>query len=247
MDCKTARLMLECARPNNRELDAAETRALEDHLAGCDDCGPLAQGERRADEVLGKAMRQVDVPDQLRGRLLVRLKEQHGERRRRRLDYGVRIAAAVAAGLLLALGLWHWYAVRPAFPVENLLAKANIAPPSRDDVEQALKGQGVTGAPDLNYSYLRWLFMTDVDGRPTPLLVFNNGGRQALVFVVPDTRFDVNALPSNLQKDADYEYKCKVQTPQAGAHFGYVVYFTGNDVAWLDPPLAPPPTVGEGN
>ena len=32
MDCKTARLLLDYARPNNRELDAAETRALEDHL-----------------------------------------------------------------------------------------------------------------------------------------------------------------------------------------------------------------------
>ena len=253
MDCKTARLMLEYAGPNNRELDAAETRALEDHLAGCDDCGPLAHGERRADEAIGKAMRQVDVPDQLRGRILARLKERHGERRRRWILYGLRTVAAAAAVLLLVLGLWHWYAVRPAFPVESLLTKANIAPPSREDVQQALKGQGVAGAPDLNYSHLRWLFLANVDGRPTPLLVFNNRGedgrgpRHALVFVVPDTQFDANALPSNLEKDANYEYKCQVQRPQGGAHFGYVVYYTGDDVTWLDPPLTPLPTVGQGN
>ena len=253
MDCKTARLLLDYARPNNRELDAVETRALEDHLGSCDDCGPLARGERRADEVIGRAMRQVDVPDQLRGRILARLKDAQGEQRRRWVVYSLRTAVAAAAALLIAFGLWHWYAVRPAFPVERLLEKANIAPPSREDVEQALRSQGVAGAPDLNYSQLRWLFLTNVDGRPTPMLVFNNRGddgrgpRQALVFVVPDTQFDVNALPGNLQTDAVYEYKCKVSPPQGGAHFGYVVYYTGNDVTGLEPPLPSVPTVGQGN
>ena len=253
MDCKTARLMFEYARPNNRELDATETRALEDHLTSCDDCGPLARGERRADEAVGRAMRQVDVPDQLRGRILARLKEQHTERRRRWAFNGLRGAAAAAALLLAALGLWHWYAVRPAFPVEHQLEQANIAPPSREQVEQTLRGQGVAGAPDLDYSHLRWLFLTNVDGRPTPLLVFNNRGddgrgpRQALVFVVADTQFNAGALPENPPRDADYEYKCQVQRPQPGAHFGYVVYYTGNDADWLNPPPSPVPTVGQGN
>ena len=253
MDCKTARLLLDYARPNHRELDAAEARALDDHLSGCDDCGPLAAGERRADEAIGKAMRQVDVPDQLRGRILARLKQQPVERRRRRVAYALRAVAAMAAVLLLALGLWRWYSVRPAFPVDQLLADANISPPGRDQVEQALKGQGVEGAPDLDYSRLRWLFLADVEGRPTPTLVFDNAGdqnggpRHALVFVVPDTQFDAAALPKAPQATNGYEYKCRVQPPRPGAHFGCVVYYTGDDATWLDPPLLTPPVVGQGN
>ena len=37
MDCNTARLLLEYARPNSSELAATETRALEEHLSACDD------------------------------------------------------------------------------------------------------------------------------------------------------------------------------------------------------------------
>ena len=120
-------------------------------------------------------------------------------------------------------------------------------------MEQTLRNQGVEGVPDLDYSRLRWLFLTNVEGRQTPMLVFDNAGddrggpRHALVFVVPDTQFDANALPKTLQANNDYEYKCRVQPPRNGAHFGYVVYYTGGDATWLEPPLVAPPVVGQGN
>ena len=179
MDCKTARLLLDYARPNYHELDETEARALEEHLAGCADCDQQAGAERRADEVIGRAMRAVDVPDQLRAPHPGPLKEERGQRRRRWPVYSLRGALAAAALLLLAVGLWRWSLVRPPFPAERLATQANnwvIAPPSRKQVEEAFKAQGVemTAPADLNYNYVRFLFLANVEGRPTPTLLFNN-------------------------------------------------------------------------
>ncbi len=261
MDCKTARLLLDYARPVAAELDPAETGALEEHLSACEGCDQLARSERRADEAVGKAMRQVDVPDQLRNRILARLKETRGDKRRRWIVYGLRGAIAAAAALVLVLGLWRWYGARPAFPAEQLVIDANnrvIGTPNAQDVEAALKNQGVTmEAPaDLNYSRLRWLFLTNVQGRQTPMLIFNktseDGTRpqHALVFLLADDQFDLNALPQDPQKQGTnaYEYRCAttVLHPNGGKRSGYVVYYTGEDWDWLKRPLSPP-VVANGN
>jgi len=245
MDCKTARLLLDFARPNSHELDAAEARALEEHLTSCTDCDQLAGAERRADEVIGRAMVAVDVPDQLRSRILTRLAEEQGQRRRRWPVYSLRGALAAAALLLLAVGLWRWSMVRAVFPADRLVLQANdwvIAPPDRKQVQGAFKAQGVemTAPADLNYNYLRFLMLANVEGRPTPTLLFNNKDRTnaaglsqyALVYIVSDSQFDLDALPINSQASDGYEYKCFIRRPQ-GDHFGYVAYYTGDDLNWL--------------
>ncbi len=257
MDCRTARLLLEYAHPGAGELAPTESAALDDHLASCEACEQLAGGERRADEAVGKAMRQVDVPDQLRGRILDRLKAGRNDRRRRWVAYGACGAAAAAAVVLLTLGAWHWYTAPQAFPAEKLVVLANsrvITPPDAHDIEAALKGQGVAmEAPtDLDYSRLRWLFLTTVEGRQTPLLIFNktseDGTRpqHALVFLLADDQFDLNALAADAQKkDANaYEYKWSgaVLHPSGGKRSGYVVYYTGDDWDWLKRRLGQPET-----
>jgi Putative zinc-finger len=259
MDCKTARLLLDYARPNSHELDAAETRAFEEHLAGCADCDQLAGADRRADEVIGRAMRAVDVPDQLRARILTRLTEERGQRRRRWPVYTLRGAIAAAALLLLAAGLWRWSMIHPAFPAERLVTQANdwvIAPPDRKQVQEAFKAQGVEmAAPaDLNYNYVRFLFLANVEGRPTPTLLFNNKDKNstsglsqhALVYIVSDNQFDAEALPANFQGGNGYEYKCFIRRPE-GDHFGYVAYYTGDDLNWLRSPLTSPLDGANGN
>jgi len=259
MDCKTARLLLEYARPAAAELDAAETQALEEHLAGCEGCDQLARAERRADEAVGKAMRRVDVPDQLRQRITARLREGRGDVRRRRIAFGVGAAAALAAALLLALGAWHWFFPRPAFPTERLVLDANnsvISTPDSGRVEAALRGQGVRmDVPtDLNYSHLRWLFLTNIEGRPTPLLIFNNapeggrGAQHALVFLLTDRQFDLTDLRDPRLTNA-YEYKCATRVAvndRTGERTGYVIYYTGDNLDWLTPAPAIP-AVGVGN
>ena len=193
-------------------------------------------------------MRAVEVPDQLHARILARLKEERGQRPRRWPVYSLRGALAAAALLLLAVGLWRWSLVRPPFPAERLATQANnwvIAPPSRKQVEEAFKAQGaeVTAPADLNYNYVRFLFLANVEGRPTPALLFNNkdkGGpsgfsRHALVYIVSDSQFNTDALPVNSQASNGYEYKCFIRPPGAD-HSGYVAYYTGDDLNWLRAP-----------
>jgi hypothetical protein len=240
MDCKTARLLLEYARPHSSELDATETRALEAHLTACADCEPLARAERRADEVIGKAMRQVDVPDQLRSRILSRLNERQGEHRRRRIALNLRYVAAAAAVLLVALGLWRWHTAPPAFPVEQLVKHSKdwaISPPDRLEVETAFKSQGVAiTVPDYNYNYFTWMVLANVEGRQTPLLQFNNraASQQALVYIVSDSQFNLNALPAKPERGDGYGYKCDIEYSE-GRRYGYVIYYTGDDYDWLHP------------
>src|SRR5947209_5969151 len=50
MDCRTARLLLEFARPRAGELQGSDADALEGHLLACAECESLARLERLADE-----------------------------------------------------------------------------------------------------------------------------------------------------------------------------------------------------
>ncbi len=108
MDCNTARLLLDFARPRPRELEAEEAGALEGHLDRCSECHGLADGQRRLDERLGQAMRQVEVPAGLHEQLLARLESERGEWHRRRFAHTARIAVAAAAVLVLGWAGWHW-------------------------------------------------------------------------------------------------------------------------------------------
>src|ERR1700752_2772031 len=96
MDCNTARLLLNFARPQARDLDPEEAGDLENHLDRCSDCHGLARGERRLDERLGQAMRQVEVPAGLREQLLARLEAERGDWYRRRFGHTMGPAAAPA-------------------------------------------------------------------------------------------------------------------------------------------------------
>src|SRR5438094_788506 len=96
MDCRTARLLLDFARPIPAELEADASRDLEHHLAGCADCDSLARAERRLDEPLGRAMRAVPLPLGLRDRLLARLDAERGAWQRRWMFRSLAAAAALA-------------------------------------------------------------------------------------------------------------------------------------------------------
>ena len=85
MDCRTARLLFEFARPRPAELDQQEAESLESHLRDCCESGQLARAEHEADEHLALAIQNVAAPDGLRDRIR---KRTHTERRswyRRRL------------------------------------------------------------------------------------------------------------------------------------------------------------------
>src|SRR5262245_18752627 len=105
MDCKTARLLLHFDRPGTPDLAGADADDLRRHLAECPECRPAADAERRADVKIGRAVRDVPVPEDLRARLVSRLKKDRSAWYRRRVVWPVGVAAAVllaaASGLLL--------------------------------------------------------------------------------------------------------------------------------------------------
>src|SRR3954451_16962170 len=101
MDCKTARLLLLFDRPRAGEMGDDEARALQEHLALCGACAAAARAERRQDAHLGRATRDLPVPEGLRGRLVDRLAADRGARDRRRMLHGARALAAAAALLLV--------------------------------------------------------------------------------------------------------------------------------------------------
>src|SRR5947209_6413570 len=117
MDCRTARLLLDFARPLSTELEASEAEALHCHLADCSQCGALAQVERQADERLGQAVRDVPVPDGLRQRLLSRLAIERDAWYRRWLMRATGIAAAIT------LAVWLGWSLRGPRPAEVDLEK----------------------------------------------------------------------------------------------------------------------------
>src|ERR1700730_9516266 len=104
MDSKNARLLLHFAPPRRAELEAGEVEALESHLADCPDCGALAQHERRLDDHLGQAVRDVPVPPAVRSRLLAPLAVESDAWYRRWVLLGAGFVAAAAAVVLLVWG-----------------------------------------------------------------------------------------------------------------------------------------------
>jgi hypothetical protein len=149
---------------------------------------------------------------------------------------------------LLAAGVWRWQVLnRPAFAAQALLDAGNQrsqVPSSRREVEKAFKDQGVEAvAPDLNYGYLAWTQLASVQGRLTPLLYFHGGddrartGPHAFVYILSDRDFDLDALPRTVASENEYRYHCEVLR-QSG--YGYVVYYTGDDLEWLRTPPADP-------
>jgi anti-sigma factor (TIGR02949 family) len=59
----------------DRELDAAERRRVEEHLAVCDVCTEEYRFEATMLDALRDRLRRVRMPDAVRGRLLTRLRE----------------------------------------------------------------------------------------------------------------------------------------------------------------------------
>src|SRR5262245_5911450 len=104
MDCDNARLFLPFLTPGGKDLNGAEAAELHAHLEQCTTCNGLAMNGNRVDQSLGRAMRAVPVPAGMKERLLQRLAEERGARRRKWLLRSAPVALAAAA-VLLALFL----------------------------------------------------------------------------------------------------------------------------------------------
>ena len=241
MDCKTARLLLDFARPQARELETEEAAALESHLDRCPDCHSQARGERQFDDGLGKVMRQVEVPAGLRDQLLARLEAERGDWYRQRFAHGARLAAAAAALLLLAWGAWYWVNDRAPAPIDpGQVAEAvkfDAAEDPQTRTEEALRRLGVDTplSPHLDYHFLvcppAMAELPGYPGRKVPMLVFASRGRVARVYLIRE-----KAIPDGTPDEIDGSTFKAELLPSAGEPYRFLIIHDGVDIKWLRPP-----------
>lgn len=244
MDCKTARLLLDFARPQARELEAEEATALERHLDHCPACHSQARGERELDDCLGRAMRQVEVPAGLREQLLARMDSARGDWNRQRFAHAARLSAAAAAVLLVSWFGWywvreHWVASVDMQRVADAISNDAMEDP-RDGAERALKDLGVETplSPHLDYRLLisppALAKLPGYPNREVAMLVFGRNGRVARVYLIRE-----KAIPENTAAaTATGSFKAEL-LPSEGEPYRFLVIHDGDNLNWLLPPGQP--------
>jgi hypothetical protein len=247
MDCKTARLLLDLARPNHAELDPTDLRELQRHLSSCPECETVSRAEQQLDQHLGRAIRQVEVPAGLRSQILARLEGQRGDWFRQR--YGHAIRALAAAALILG-AVWGWFLWRaaqlPVVDVEALVMDVSVAPPGPDKVNAFLKSMGLeTNAPDplkVSYAFLTSFGVSELPGHPgkqVPELVFTHFDRGQLavakLYILSAKQFQLQDLLRGVEPPLGYRFKLEMLPPEPGDQVVYLILYTGANLDWLKP------------
>lgn len=236
MDCKTAHLLLDFTRPTPTELEASEAEALENHLLDCSACARLVREERRLDEHVGQAMRDVAVPLGLRERLIAGLQREPLVLPQRRFSRGVWSLVAAAAVLLLAIG-GAVLATRPrsvdlAQLQDSAWAQFN---PQREQVDSWLQAGHfrVPSPSGFNYSLLTHYDVARLDSRTVPMLLFTfpREGRveQARVYLLDSRQFNLASLRDS---PPVFESGCVVDfiPHPSDPRFGYLVVHNADKV-----------------
>ncbi|HEY1859967.1 MAG TPA: zf-HC2 domain-containing protein [Gemmataceae bacterium] len=241
MDCRTARLLLDLARPDGNELDGDEAQALESHLAVCPECSGLARSERQFHQQMGRAMCQVEAPPGLRDSILRRVNKERGDYYRRQLGRTLRVAVGVAACLIVAFLIWNMQSGKlPHLNVAALrddIYEQQLFDPTPEKINEFLADHQVAAPPKFNYKYLVDYGMKECQGKQVPFLLFvrpelnplqREGNLSARVYIVSDKQFD----PQSLQTEARTGtggYSTEVWRPN-GANYAYVIIYTGESL-----------------
>jgi len=247
MDCKTARMLLEFARPQALELEPRDANDLAGHFEQCPDCSAAAHAERRLDDCIGRAMRRVEVPETLRQNLLTRLHAERADWYRQRLGTVVRYCAAAAALLLIGLGLYKAWRPGPTkIDVVRILEdergfRVTSSPEKVQEWLQELKVD--TPVPtEFRYVYLAMPpSIAKLQGRDVPVLYFSDNTRSntnARVYLLSaKDHFDLKSLPSRFNPADGYDYR--VEVVPINQDTVCLVCFTGeNWKNWLRMPEA---------
>ncbi|MCC6421469.1 MAG: hypothetical protein IT429_24895 [Gemmataceae bacterium] len=233
MECRNARLLLEFARPGGSELEREEAETLEQHLHECPDCAALASAERRADDRLGRAMRDVPVPDGLRERLLRKLAQERDAWYRRWLLRGAGLAAAV----LLAVWGWSWWPANlPAVTSQDVDELVNAGPSfSRDKIHEGFEvlGTAFQAPPDFKYDLATAFGMVPFKNRQVPQLVFTAPGSpgrrpaMARVYVLSGQMFDLEQTKRNVGNPSGTHPRVEILDYPEHPNYLYLVVYTG--------------------
>ena len=245
MDCNTARMLLEFHRPHPAELDEQEADALESHLHDCRECAQTARMEREADEHLGRVIKEVPVPADLRERVLKRLAMD----RRSWLRRHVRVWAAAAAVLLVAgLGMGYWLKLRPAVDVAEFGNKLAPAESSAEQVENWFFATYKMKTPlprFMKYDQFVTANRVEVLGKLVPRLLFvRKQDKQdfAEVWVLTADRFNLKASFSKLtEAGSGRTTMVLMRDRDRPDDVAYLVLYSGGPLEdWLLIPESPP-------
>ena len=194
MDCNLSQLLLTLGRADRGADDQA---ALDRHVAGCAACAALANQMSGFDAALASAMIAVPVPATLHDNLLMTAYARRGALWRR----SAYRSAALAAGLLLAVGLvlggvWRY---RPAVDSAELVSATEQDWESRDSaVRDWLTKQDLPAAfpfeVDFDFRYYAFHGKGELGGRDVPVVVFQSGGEQARLFIVREGQLNTTDL-----------------------------------------------------
>jgi hypothetical protein len=237
MDCKTARLFLSFSRSKAPELEAYVGDALNQHLAECSACDSLARTENQVERQLGQAMRDVPVPADLRHRLQFRLHQERRNWYKRLPQRHPRVAAAVAAVLLLGIALAVYTAFRPprALLLADLADRWNSqVPASPEEVQKAFEDLGFkTIVPcGFNYQYLDSYDLQRLGGRWVPCLYFVRGPNHASVYILSGTQFDIRAAALQ-PREGSGRFTVELRPGPADSNVAYLIKYTGGSLEWL--------------
>lgn len=246
MDCSTARLFLQLGRPGApRDLDEPEGTELEAHLAQCHACHQVAHDQDRLDTALGAAMRAVEVPGGLREQIERRLAEQRRDCQRRWVTHLRRGVAAAAAVVALALVLRLLFAPsRPTIDAMAVVRDYNIVRPDKDAADEQLRQLDLRAcAPRfVKYGYLLGApsraVLPGTEDWKTPVqaaqFVFAHEKHQAVVYAIPQKRFEVELLDT---VDQGYTFSLAYKQDE-NLPYTYLILHTGKDWKWLYDPSA---------
>lgn len=207
MNCRSARRLLEFARPGVPELDACDLAALERHLAECPVCQSLHQNEQRGDGRLAAAMQAVPVPTDGKLAVVARLKSA------RRAWWRSRLLGAAASilGLILLVSLFDRFWGRPVFDPMAVAQSTyeqsgqfRSAEEARQIVNAWFRGidRRLAAPAEWNYRFLAFFGRADFEGLSSvPVMVLTRGDAVARLYVVRETSFrNLDAVNSHVEE-----------------------------------------------
>lgn len=230
MTCDTARILLLFYRPGKAaDLAADDFTALEAHLATCPACAARVGRQTAADAAIGRAFRQVAVPDGLKAR--ARVRAAAAESRLWRQTWATR---AATAALVLAVGLTGWGGyVAATRPVLNTWALGEQYEVTFERPDQAarewLAGQGVPQPlpEDFDPALLTFTGYADVQGVRVPVLEYRAAGAGfARVYLLRPGQFSLKDAAET--QNSFVTVRLYRDRPAAG--WTAVVVHTGNDL-----------------
>ncbi len=234
MTCETARMLLTFFGRRGSELAPEDAAALDTHVAACPGCAARLRDEQAFDGRVGRAMRAVAVPTELRGKIADSLAVERGAWFRGRAA----ALAGVAAVLILGFGGYVAYEIQHA-PALSADGVVRYEDQQVDDpvgkISDRLSKHGLRYNPQRAFDLrqLAEVGTADLMGRDVPRLYFHNLRKNtyAKVYVVSDRTFNWKALdPADATFRSEYGHQVTVIPDAVRGDVGYIVVYTGDSL-----------------